>query len=36
MQIDMQDAKDFIDLTWVAMALLKSAYEYKAMLRERK
>jgi len=35
MHRDMQGAQDFIDLTWIAMALLKSVHEYKAMLRQK-
>jgi len=31
---DILDAEDFIDLVWVAMALLKSVYEYRATSRE--
>lgn len=32
---DMKDAQDFVDLVWIATALLNSVYEYRAMLRQR-
>lgn len=34
MHRDMQDAQDFVDLVWIAMALLKSVYGYRVMLRQ--
>ena len=34
MHRDMQDAQDFVDLVWIAMALLEGVYEYRTMLRQ--